>query len=120
MTEHNAWSRGPDSQQDEDVEVEVETVEAERVMTMVEVARLPIAEQLAALNGGPVKPLTAQELQWLQRIAAWYASRCVEAGAPMPPDVLRSVTACANEVVSFNQHLAAQGHADAKPQETMQ
>ena len=60
MSGPNAWSRGPDSQQDEDVEVEVETVEAERVLTLVELAGRPIADQLAALQGSPIKPLTTR------------------------------------------------------------
>ena len=113
MNEHNAWSRGPDSQQP--VDVEVEPVEAERVLTLVELAGKPIAEQLAALQGSPVQPLSVQELHWLQALARWYAGACATAGVKAPPDILRAIAACANEVVTYNQHLAAQGHPNAKP-----
>ena len=116
MTEHNGWSHRSDSPVAEDVEVE--TVEAERVQTLVELAGRPIAEQLDALNGGPVKPLTAQELGWVQALARWYAGACATAGVKPPADILRCVAGLANETMSFNQHLAAQGHPDAKTCET--
>ena len=77
-TKHNGWSHRSDSPVAEDVEVE--TVEAERVLTLVELAGRPIAEQLEALNGGPVRPLTAQELSWVQALARWYAGACATAG----------------------------------------
>ena len=54
----------------------------------------------------PIKSLTVEELQWVQRIAAWYATKCMEAGAPSPPDILRALASCANEVVSYNLALA--------------
>ena len=116
MTKHNGWSHRSDSPVAEDVEVE--TVEAERVLTLVELAGRPIAEQLEALNGGPVKPLTAQELSWLQSLGRWYGGACATAGVKPPPDILRCVAGLANETMSFNQHLAAQGHPDAKTCET--
>ena len=106
----NAWSSVPDSPVAEDVEVE--TVEAERVLTLIELAGRPIAEQLDALNGGPVKPLTAQELGWVQALARWYAGACATAGVKPPPDILRCVAGLANETMSFNQHLAAQARRD--------
>ena len=110
MTKHNGWSHRPDSPVPKDVEVE--TVEAERVLTLVELAGRPIADQLAALQGSPIKPLTAQELGWVQAIARWYSMRCAEAGAPVPPDLVRAIAACGNEVMSYNLAMAEQARRD--------
>ena len=64
----------PDSPVAEDVEVE--TVEAERVLTMVELAGRPIADQLAALNGGPVRHRSPRKsCSWVQRIASLVRSQ---------------------------------------------
>ena len=74
MTEHNGWSHRSDSPVAEDVEVE--TVEAERVLTMVELEPAgPSPTSSPRSTAGRCHRSSAQELQWVQRIASWYASQ---------------------------------------------
>ena len=71
------------------------------------------ADGIEAMNGEPIAPLTVEEQAWLRRIAAWYLQRCRDAGVASPPDILRCIAACANEVVSYNEALAEQARRDA-------
>ena len=83
-----------------------------------ETAAMTGGERLDALNGRPIAPLTDAEAEVLRTVAAWYAARCVEIGVEPPTDILRCILACAHEVVSYNVHLAAMGHPNARPPET--
>lgn len=99
---------------------DVEAVEAERVLTLTELEGKPIGEQLAALNGGEVPSLNAQELQWLQGLAGWYVGACATVGVGAPADILRCIAATANEVVTYNVHRDRQGDPNAVPMPRMQ
>ena len=111
MTERNAWANTADTPPADDAAIE--TVEAERVLTLVELEGKPIGEQLAALNGCEVPSLTAEEMQWLQGLAGWYVGACATVGVGAPADILRCIAACANEVVTYNVHRQAQGDPNA-------
>lgn len=113
---HKPWAKTADSPKAE----VVEHVEAERVVTMVELEGLPIGEQLAALNGGEVPSLTAQELLWLQNLAGWYVGACTTVGVPAPADILRCIAATANEVVTYNVYRERQGDPNAIAMPKMQ
>ena len=113
MTEHNPWKGDGSAPPAEDG---VEDMEAERVPTTLnELERLPLIEQLEALNGGPMQSLGVAEMHLMLTIARWYKDRCHEVGSPPPPDIIRNWCACANEVVSYNAWLASQGHPNARP-----
>ena len=56
MTEHNPWTREASTSPEPDEEVE--TVEAERLPTLNELADKTLQEQLDALTGKPVEPMT--------------------------------------------------------------
>ena len=116
MAERNAWAKTADAPPTEDVEA----VEAERVLTLVEIEGKPIGEQLAALNGGDIPSLTVQELAWLQQLAGWYVGACATVGVAAPGDILRCIAACANEVVTFNVYRDEQGDPNAIAMPTMQ
>ena len=115
MAERNAWAKTADTPTAEDAEV----IEAERVLTMADIAKLPtLADQLDALNGSPVPTMGVDELRLWQDCAAWFAGACGTNGAPLPPDVLRSVLGCAFQVVSFNVALDQAGEPSAVPMPT--
>ena len=106
MAERNAWAKTAD---------EAEDVEAERVLTLADIAAMPnIVDQIAAIDGvRSPSPLTTQELGYLQTIGAWYSGACATVGVQPPPDLLRAVIACAGEVVSYNMALKEQGDPNA-------
>ena len=106
--DYNPWQGSGPATDDE-----AQRVVQERMRTLVELEGLPIGEQLKALTGHEVESFSAQELAVLQAIGAWYAGACATARAPRPPDVLRAVAACANEVVSFNVARQAAGDEHA-------
>ena len=116
MAEPKPWARTDGSATFTDAEVDA--VEAERVLTMVEIAALPnVIDQIEALDRGKVestiKPLTVEELRTVQAIGRWYAGACATAGAPAPPDIFRAAMACAWQVVSYNVALSQAGVDDA-------
>lgn len=118
MTDHKPWAKPTGSATLTDAETDA--IEAERVLTMTEIAALPsVVDQLEALDSGTVgktiKPLTVDELRTLQATAHWFAGACMTARTAPPPDLLRAVTACAWQVVSYNVALANAGVPDAVP-----
>ena len=115
MTEHNAWARTPSTPPDPADDEEVETVEAERLPTLNELEGKPWHEQVEALNGAPISSMTVGEMHLMLMTGRWYMDRCHEVGREAPADLLRNLTSCANEVVSYNAWLASQGDRDARP-----
>ena len=111
MTEHNPW-KGDGSTPPAD---DIEDMDAERVPTFNDLVGKPFAEQLEALNGSPISSMTAGEMHLMLTVGRWYMDRCHEVGRPGPADLLRNLTACANEVVSYNVWLASQGDQNARP-----
>ena len=78
-----------------------------------------IAAQLAALNGGPLDPMTDEQAALFKTVSAWYLARCAELasrGVVPPPNILLAVLACAHEVVSYNAALQ-QAQLDAMSHE---
>ena len=73
MTEHNPWKGDPSTPPAGD---DVEPVEAERVPTLNELEGRPIAEQLEALTGAPIPPLTINEMHAFLNVA-----RCMPTAA---------------------------------------
>ena len=73
---------------------------------------------LEAMNGKPIAPLSDEEEALLRRVTGWYLLRVTECGLSGPPDVVRNLLGCANEVYSYNLALDAMGHPDAKGHET--
>ena len=121
MTQHKPWAQPGDGPTFTDAEVE--EVEARRVLTMVEISKLPtVADQLRALDigdaDGTVKPLTVDELRAVQAIGRWYAGACATHGLQPPPDILRAMIGCAMEVVSYNVALDQAGEPSAVPMPT--
>ena len=117
MAEHKPWARPTGTATFTDAEVDA--VEAERVLTMVEIARLPnVIEQLEALDGSTIKPLTVDELRTVQAIGRWYLGACHTAGMDGPPDLLRALAGCGFQVVSFNVALDQAGETTAVPMPT--
>ena len=109
MTEHNPWRRPRDGDpRMTDATDDAATADGDGPTD----APTPAA-WLDAANGEPIAPLTAEEQAWMRRIAAWYMQRCCDAGVAPPPDILRCIAACANEVVSYNVALAEQAGRDA-------
>ena len=64
-----------------------------------------LADQLTALNGGPLDPLTGEQAALFKTVSAWYLARCAELasrGVVPPPNILLAVLSCAHEVYSYN------------------
>ena len=72
-----------------------------------------MAAQLDAMNGGPIAPLTDNELTIARECVKWYATACAGRGMDVAPDVVRALIGCAWQVVSFNLVLDQQAKAEA-------
>lgn len=73
---------------------------------------MPVDVALQSANGGPIEPLTPEEVAAIRTIADWIAARCVERGYPPPADVLRALLISAGQVYSFNKALDDEAAAE--------
>ena len=76
-----------------------------------------LAEQLEAMNGKPLDPLTPEQAEMFTTVSGYYLAQCaklIAKGAPIEPpaNMLLAVLSCANEVVSYNRALAEQARRD--------